>query len=115
MDQAIISQPGLWHMADQLLPELSEGLVDLEWDVAKNESNIAKHGIDFDHALTISDDEHFIFSSDRALEKRWLAVGKLEAKLIAVIFTVRGNKVRIISARRARKHEERAYRDKGAR
>lgn len=66
-------------MADQLLPELSEGLVDFEWDVAKNESNIAKHGIDFDHALTISDDEHFIFSSDRALEKRWLAVGELEA------------------------------------
>ena len=42
-------------------------------------------------------------------EERWVAIGSLESRLVAVIFTRRADVIRIISARRARKNEEIEY------
>jgi uncharacterized DUF497 family protein len=83
-----------------------------QWDAAKSQSNLLKHGIDFEDAKEIFYGPIAVLDSNRNDERRWVAIGDLESQLIAVIFTVRNGEVRIISARRARKHEERAYRNK---
>ncbi len=83
-----------------------------QWDPAKNRANLLKHGIDFEDAKEVFYESIHILQSDRPEELRWIAIGPLEAQIIAVIFTIRDEQIRIISARRARKHEERAYRNK---
>ena len=82
-----------------------------EWDELKSEANLIKHGISFDDASDIFYGPVILYPSDRKNEERWVAVGALENRLIAVIFTRRADAIRIISARRARKYEEREYRN----
>ncbi|MEZ2142377.1 BrnT family toxin [Bradyrhizobium sp. DN5] len=96
-------------MSDRFDRESFDGL---EWDEDKKNSNLVKHGIDFEDAIEVFD-RPLLRRSDRHNEERWLAIGILEERLIAVAFTRRANILRIISARRARKNEERAYRNKG--
>ena len=82
-----------------------------EWDDEKSRRNLAKHGIDFDDAKEVFYGPVIIRQSNRGNEERWVAVGYLENRLVAVVFTRRGDVIRIISARRARKNEEREYRN----
>ncbi len=82
-----------------------------EWDENKSQANLSKHGYDFDDASQVFYGPVVLYRSDRNNEERWIAVGSLEDRLIAVIFTRREKVIRIISARRARKHEERTYRN----
>jgi uncharacterized protein len=82
-----------------------------DWDERKNLLNFAKHGIDFDDAIEIFYRQITLRRSDRNNEERWIAVGLSENRLIAVVFTRRADVIRIISARRARKNEERDYRN----
>jgi hypothetical protein len=82
-----------------------------EWDFAKRRQNREKHGVDFDEAIEVFYGPHLLRQSDRKSEERWIAVGETENRILAVVFTVREQKIRIISARRARKNEERAYRN----
>jgi uncharacterized DUF497 family protein len=82
-----------------------------EWDEIKSDANLIKHGISFDDANDIFYGPIILYTSDRNNEKRWVAIGALENRLIAVIFTRRSGVIRIISARRARKYEERDYRN----
>jgi len=96
-------------MADVQLEILaSEGL---EWDENKSNANLFKHGYDFDDASQVLYGPVVVYRSDRNDEERWIAVGSLEDRIIAVIFTRREKMIRIISARRARRHEERTYRN----
>ena len=81
-----------------------------EWDEIKSDANLIKHGISFDDASDIFYEPIILYPSDRNNEERWVAIGALEDMLIAVIFTRRADAIRIISARRARKYEEREYR-----
>jgi len=88
-----------------------------EWDPEKERINIRKHGVTFEEAsyvfadpfgLNRRDDEH----SDE--EERWVLLGRsLDQTLLVVIHTYRDHngqeRVRIISARRATKHEQKAY------
>jgi uncharacterized protein len=48
--------------------------------------------------------------SDRAGEVRWKALGEISGVVIAVVYTLRQERSRIISARRAREYEREAYR-----
>ena len=82
-----------------------------DWDKRKSKSNLDKHGIDFDDAVEIFHGPVILRRSDRNNEERWIAIGFLENKFIAVVFTRRADAFRIISARRARKNEEREYRN----
>lgn len=82
-----------------------------EWDENKSEINLAKHAIAFDDASEIFYGKIVVRRSDRNNEERWIAIGYSENRLIAVVFTRREGVVRIISARRARKNEEREYRN----
>ena len=82
-----------------------------EWDDEKRELNLAKHGIDFDGAIEVFHGPIILRRSDRNNEERWTALGYSDNRLIVVVFTRRTDVIRIISARRARKNEERAYRN----
>jgi uncharacterized protein len=82
-----------------------------DWDERKSELNLAKHGIDFDDAIKVFYGPILLRRSDRNDEERWIAIGHSEDRLIAVVFTRRKDIIRIISARRARKNEEREYRN----
>lgn len=82
-----------------------------EWDEDKSKSNLVKHGIDFEDASAIFYGPVIISGSDRNNEERWLAIGISQDRLMSVIFTRRNDLIRIISARRPRPDEKRAYRN----
>ena len=86
--------------------------MDFEWDERKNEADIAKHGISFLSASRIFDGSITRFVDDRYdyRETRFIATGVVEGMEITVVYTMRGNTYRIISARRASRSERRAYR-----
>jgi uncharacterized DUF497 family protein len=83
---------------------------EFEWDEAKSRINAQKHGFDFEDAAAVFYSPVILRRSDRNDEERWIALGPLEGRLAAVVFTRRASVIRIISARRARKNEEREYR-----
>lgn len=81
-----------------------------DWDDNKNRSNQGKHKISFEDAIDIFNDEDRIhYKSERNGEQRFKTIGKAFQAIIVVIYTTRELVVRIISARRARKEERRAY------
>jgi uncharacterized protein len=88
-----------------------DSTLEFEWDSEKNESNLAKHGLDFEDVSRIFYGSILVRRSNRNNEERWIAIGSLERKLVAVVFARRAGVVRIISARRARPNEEREYRN----
>ena len=83
----------------------------MEWDPKKAASNFVKHGVRFADAVTALEDECAISVRDpSADEERWAAIGKdALARVLVVIFTWRGDSVRIISARPATPAERRQY------
>jgi uncharacterized protein len=85
---------------------------EFEWDDAKAAANLAKHGVSFEQARDAFDDPFAIdFVDDRAdyREHRLILIGMVESRLLIVAHTLRGEKVRIISAREAEPHERRRY------
>jgi uncharacterized DUF497 family protein len=84
---------------------------DFEWDDNKRSVNAAKHGIDFADAVAVFEDPQQVTfrSSRRSDEERFLSIGTMQGRLIAVVFTRRGDTIRIISARHARKTERMRY------
>ena len=75
--------------------------------------NLSKHGIDFDQAQALWDDPWALEAPARTEdEPRFLLIGKIKGKHWAAIWTPRGDAVRIISVRRARKEETRHYEGK---
>ena len=87
--------------------------MDLEWDEAKRLANIEKHAIDFYRAKEIWNGFVLEVPSPQGEhgEARSIALGTLEGRIIAVVFTWRRRTRRIISARRARKLEEAIYKN----
>lgn len=83
-----------------------------EYDPDKSASNKAKHGIDFDAAQALWDDLYRIEIEARTqLESRWVTVGRIGDRLWAAIFTLRDERIRLISVRRARDEERDWYED----
>lgn len=84
-----------------------------EWDEAKAEANLTKHGVSFEEAATVWQDYFYIDLFDElqsADENRCLLVGESSSKrLLIVSYTERANKVRIISARELTPKERRDY------
>jgi uncharacterized DUF497 family protein len=86
--------------------------IDFEWDDAKAAANLAKHGVSFEQAREAFDDPFAIdFVDDREDygEPRLILLGMVESRLLVVAHTLRGDTVRIISAREAEPHERRRY------
>ena len=82
-----------------------------EWDERKRHINLAKHGIDFIEAKDIWANDVLEAPSPRYAEERFIAYGILDGRIIAVVFTRQGQRLRLISARRARDYEREAYKD----
>jgi uncharacterized protein len=84
---------------------------EFEWDENKRRINVVKHGIDFEDAKEVFfDPAAYMSLSPRTVsERRYVTVGLMRGALIAVIFTRRGNAIRIISARAARRIERQTY------
>lgn len=82
-----------------------------EWDDAKARANLAKHGISFEDACRVFDDPHALESVTwEDGEERSLTFGRARAHLLLVVVsTDRDGRIRLISARRATKHERRMY------
>lgn len=84
--------------------------VEFEWDDNKRIANAQKHGIDFADAVKIFDDTRKLtFRASHRGEERFLSIGVMHSRIVTVVFTLRGDKVRIISARHARKNERAQY------
>lgn len=84
--------------------------MEFEWDPAKAESNLEKHGISFVAAAKMLQGPHVRIPSHRGGEVRYLGIGELNGRILTVVYTMRQGRYRIISARRARTNEEAAYR-----
>jgi len=81
-----------------------------EYDPAKSAANKEKHGIDFEEAQAIWDDPCAITAAAQSeIESRFLVIGRIHEVLWTAVITYRGDAVRIISVRRARKIEETRY------
>ena len=77
-----------------------------EYDDNKSNTNMKKHGIDFDEAKALWEDDNLLevplpFNE----ESRHLCVGKIYNKHYSAIITYRGKSIRLISVRRSRKEE----------
>lgn len=83
-----------------------------EWDFQKASSNLEKHGVDFaDAAFVLSDDHALTMSDSEHEEERFVTLGMDNfGRLLVVVYTYRGEKIRIISARKASTSEIKQYR-----
>lgn len=81
--------------------------MEFEWDEEKNQQNIRKHGYSFLSAPEVFLGPVVEYLDDRFDygEERWVALGRLRLDIVAVVFTERGERYRIISMRRATKQE----------
>ena len=84
-----------------------------EWDEDKAASNVLKHGVDFPAATEAFGDPFAVETSDPRSdaigEERILLTGMGGGALLTVVFTERGESLRIISARRATRREHDDY------
>jgi uncharacterized protein len=89
-------------------------MLTFEWDLGKAARNYERHGVTFDEAITTFADPLGRFLDDighSVTEERFVLLGRSSAGTVpAVMFTDRdGDRLRIISARRATRQERRAY------
>jgi uncharacterized protein len=84
---------------------------DFEWDDAKAEANMRKHGVSFDEAATAFEDPNHLIVDDGSGdgETYWLVGFSIAGRLLTVVHVERGRRERIISARRATPEDERRY------
>ena len=83
-----------------------------EWNKAKAMRNYRKHGVTFALARGVFEDAFAVeFVDDRQEygEDRFVIIGMVDGDTLNVVYTERDDVIRIISARRATKHEEAAY------
>lgn len=86
-----------------------------EWDPEKAEANQRKHGVDFASAVGVFEDDRAVTIRDLdfAEEDRFVAIGMdLLARVLVVVFTMRDERVRLISARKANSWERRQYEER---
>ena len=82
-----------------------------EWDPEKSRANIRKHGLSFQDAPAVFAGATITFPDDRFDygEDRFITLGMLAGRVVVVAHTERGERVRVISLRKATKHEQEIY------
>jgi uncharacterized DUF497 family protein len=84
-----------------------------EWDEAKAAANVRKHGVSFEEAITVFSDLNTITILDVAhseTEDRFVDIGlSVSGRVLVVVYTERGARIRIISCRKATPAERRQY------
>ena len=85
--------------------------MEFEWDEAKRQLNLVKHGLDFADmtrfpwdVAAIGQDLRFDYGEDR-----FTAYGNMDGRLLVIVFTLRGNTMRLVSVRRGNRKERKIY------
>jgi len=81
------------------------------WDEKKRKTTIRERGLDFADAETVFSGTTFTFEDDRFDygEQRFITMGLLRGIVVVIAHTERGEAIRIISMRKATKHEQEIY------
>jgi len=88
------------------------GPVAIEYDPGKAAANLRKHRVSFEEAATAMLDPHALAQEDGTAvgESRWVLLGMSAAgRMLTVVYSLRGDNVRLISARRSTSKEEQSY------
>jgi uncharacterized DUF497 family protein len=89
---------------------------DFEWDSVKAASNLVKHGVSFAEATTVFADPFAVYLDDGSGMGRMVVIGtSLRERILFVVHVERGDRDRIISARRATSGEREVYETGGPR
>lgn len=89
--------------------------MDYEWDPDKAKLNLKKHGVAFADAVAVLEDDRAMTIRDyaREAEERWVTLGMDGlGRVLVVVYTWRGERLRMITARRATPAERRQYEEK---
>jgi uncharacterized DUF497 family protein len=87
--------------------------MDCDWDLRKAEANYKKHSVRFSEALPVLEDDYAITITDDESdpgEQRFVSMGTgVKGRVLVVVYSYRGKKIRIFSARLAETHERSQY------
>ncbi|MEX1034666.1 MAG: BrnT family toxin [Sneathiella sp.] len=88
-----------------------EDEIEFEWDEAKRDGNLAKHGVDFTKAGKFDFETSFTREDIRDAygEQRYVSIGLIDGRPYVMVWCYRGSKVRVISLRKANKKERASY------
>jgi uncharacterized DUF497 family protein len=88
-----------------------------EWDEEKAATNFKKHQVSFEEAKTVFNDPLSItvLDPDHSIdEDRYIDIGmSSQERLLVVVYTERGQNIRLISSRQATRREQKAYEQEG--
>lgn len=83
-----------------------------EWDDAKNRADRKKHGVSFEDVVPSFAGPMFVAADDRGYrEARYVAIGFLEDVPVVVVYAERCERIRIVSARKADRHERQRFKE----
>ena len=83
--------------------------MEFEFDAEKSAANLKKHGLSLDQAKRLWEVPAVVVEARTVGEERFMIIGRLGDKLYSCIYTTRGETIRLISARRSHRKEERFY------
>ena len=85
--------------------------MEYEWDEAKRAANLRKHGVDFESVAEFDWSAALVLPDTRRDygEPRWIALGPLGHRVFCLVFTKRGERIRVISLRKANRREVNRY------
>ena len=85
--------------------------IEFEWDEAKRDGNLTKHGVDFSQAEKFDFETSFTREDERDAygEQRFVSIGMIKKRLHVMVWCYRGSTIRVISLRKANKRERTSY------
>ena len=90
--------------------------IEFTWDTVKAQTNVSKHDVPFQFATQVFFDANVVIELERHVdgEERWQATGRVGDQLMLLVVHTSWDEdeveiIRIISARRAEKHEQKIY------
>ncbi len=86
--------------------------MEFEYDINKSKTNKEKHGINLEESKAIWLSDNVVIPAITRGEKRFMIIGRIGQDIYACIFTLRKNRIRIISCRKARDKEGGIYHEK---
>jgi len=85
-------------------------MIEFEFDPQKSRSNQEKHGLDFEEAQKLwQDEDRLLVPAKVKDEPRYALIAKYKEKIWSAFYTTRGEKIRLISVRKSRKEERDLY------
>jgi uncharacterized DUF497 family protein len=83
----------------------------IDWDQRKRQANLKKHSFDFVDANEVFDGVTFTYEDDRLSydEQRFVTLGSLRGNVVSIVHTEQGDRIRVISMRKATKRECEIY------